>query len=179
MRLLISIVLFFVCSVSCFAQREIDEDASWDFRDRAYTGLGFGGLSFGQHRILGSYFSIGASALGGYMLTKNLSTGVGFEYQYTSYSDLKLKNHLYGGYPFLRYNIKNFFMQADYALYSVQVFVNDPDEREILDRFFVGAGYSSPTRGRSFMNFLVSYDLLYNRNSRWGSPLNTRLFFTF
>jgi hypothetical protein len=95
MRSIIVFLLLFGLSFSVFAQREIDEDATWSFRDRAYTGIGFGGLSFGRHNFLGNYFSIGASLLGGYMVTKNLSAGVGFEYQYTSYSDLKLKNHLY------------------------------------------------------------------------------------
>lgn len=178
MRTGILIFLVSLFSISAFGQREVDEDASWDFRDRAYTGIGFGGLSFGNHRFFGQYFSIGASVLGGYMLTKNLSTGVGFEYQYTSYRDLRIKNHLYGGYPFIRYNIKNFFLQTDYSMYSVQVDIN-ADEREMMDRFFFGAGFSSPTRGRAFMNFLVSYDLKYSNTGRWGSPLNTRLFFTF
>lgn len=179
MRLLILFFLSVCISFSAIAQREVDEDSGWGFDERAYAGIGFGGLSFGKHNLFGNYFSAGASVLGGYMLTKNLSTGVGFEYQYTSYSDLKLKNHLYGGYPFLRYNIKNFFLQTDYAMYSVQVDIRNEGEREIMDRFFVGAGYSSPTRGRAFMNFLVSYDFLYTNSSRWGSPLNTRLFFTF
>ncbi len=179
MRSIILILVLAVSSVTVYAQREIDEDASWDLRDRGYTGIGFGGLSLGRHSLFGNYFSIGASLLGGYMVTKNLSAGVGFEYQYTSYSDLKLRNHLYGGYPFLRYNIKNFFIQADYDLYSVQVDITDAGEREIADRFFMGVGFSSSTRGRAFMNFLVSYDFLYTNTSRWGSPLSTRLFFTF
>lgn len=179
MRAAIFILILAFSSVAAYAQRDIDEDASWDLRDRGYTGIGFGGLSFGRHSYFGNYFSIGASVLGGYMVTKNLSAGVGFEYQYTSYGDLKLRHHLYGGYPFLRYNIKNFFIQADYDLYSVQVDITDPGQREMADRLFMGVGFSSPTRGRAYMNFLVQYDFLYTSTSLWGSPLSTRLFFTF
>jgi hypothetical protein len=177
-RLTILILLLMVAHVSAFAQKEIYEDSSWDLKERGYMGIGLGGLGFGTYAG-GNYFSIGASVLGGYMLTRNLSTGVGFEYQYTSYSYLKLRNHLYGGYPFLRYNIKNFFLQADYTMYSVQVDIRNAGERQMMDRMFVGVGFSSPSGGRGFMNFLVSYDFLYTNMSRWGSPLNTRLFFTF
>lgn len=177
-RLASLVLLLFIIHLSAFAQKEIYEDSSWELKDRGYVGVGLGGLGFGTYAG-GNYFSIGASALGGYMLTRNLSTGVGFEYQYTSYSYMKLRNHLYGGYPFLRYNIKNFFLQADYTMYSVQVDITNAGERQMMDRMFVGVGFSSPSGRRGFMNFLVSYDFLYSNASRWGSPLNTRLFFTF
>jgi hypothetical protein len=179
MRLLTLVFLFAVITTSTYGQRYIDSDTPWNFQDRAYAGIGFGGLSFGKHPSLGSFFSAGASVLGGYMLTKNMSSGLAVEYQYTSYSDLKLRNHLYGGYPFVRYNIKNFFLQADYAMYSVQVDLRDAGERELLDRFFIGIGYFSESGNRGTFNFLVSYDFLYDNTSRWGTPLNTRLFFTF
>ena len=114
------------------------------------------------------------------MLTKNLSTGLAFEYQYTSYSDLKVRIHQYGGYPFLRYNIRNFFIQTDYDLYSMQAdFFATEKERVMVDRFFVGAGYSSQGGGRSAFNILVSYDLLYTNTSRFNSPLSVRAFMTF
>jgi hypothetical protein len=179
MRFFLLLCFLWGLTLTAVAQREIDEEATWSFRDRAYTGIGFGGLSFGSHRNYGNYFSIGAGLLGGYMVTQNLSAGVGFEYQYTSYSSLKLRNHLYGGYPFIRYNIKNFFIQADYDLYSVQVDIRRTSEREMAERFFMGVGFSSPAGERAFMNFLVSYDFLYTNSSIFSSPLNTRLFFTF
>ncbi len=177
-RRLFPVLILLAAHNFAFGQKEIYEDSSWDLKERGYVGVGLGGLGFGTYAG-GSYFSVGASVLGGYMLTKNLSTGVGFEYQYTSYSYLKLRNHLYGGYPFLRYNIKNFFLQADYTMYSVQVDIRNTGERQMMDRMFVGVGFISPSGGRGFMNFLVSYDFLYTNASRWGSPLNTRLFFTF
>src|SRR5687768_12677615 len=91
------LVIFF--SVHVIAQRDMIDEAPWTLKDRGYVGIGFGGLSFGKHAYYGQYFSIGASVLGGYMLTENLSTGIGLEYQYTTYSEQKLRNHVYGGYP--------------------------------------------------------------------------------
>lgn len=175
-------LLLIVCfsSLTVFSQKYIDDQAGWSFRDRGYFGLGFGGLGLGRSSVYGNYFSIGVTPMVGYMLTRNLSSGVAFEYQYTSYSDLKLRIHQYGGYPFLRYNIKNFFLQTDYALYSMQADFSATDkERVLLDRFFVGAGYSSQSGGRGAFNILVSYDLLYTNTSRFNSPLSVRAFMTF
>lgn len=164
---------------TAFAQREVDERTGWSIKERGYLGLGFGGLGLGRSNIYGNYFSIGLTPQVGYMLTKNMSTGLAFEYQYTSYSDLKLKNHLYGWYPFLRYNIRQFFIQTDYDWYSIDNVFTPQEDREIFERFFVGAGYTSPGRGRSAVNFLVSYDLLYTNTSRFNSPLSIRIFMTF
>ena len=163
MRFCATILLFFL-AVSVYGQKYVDDDTPYNFRDRAYGGLGLGGLGFGSHSTLGNYFSIGVSALGGYMLTKNLSTGIGFEYQYTSYGQA---------------DIKNFFLQADYNMYNIEIRYRDNKASETSDRMLVGIGFSSPTRGRGYFNFLVSYDFLYSSTSPWGSPLNTRMFFTF
>lgn len=173
----ILLLLFGLFSFNCFSQKQIDDGSGWSLKDRGYLGLGFGGLGFGTNSLYGNYFSIGLTPMAGYMLTKNLSSGLAFEYQYTSYSDLKLKIHQYGWYPFLRYNIRMFFIQADYDWYSIQNFATD--DRVILDRFFVGLGYSSQSGGRSAVNFLVSYDLLYTNISPFSSPLSVRIFLTF
>jgi hypothetical protein len=172
------LILLCLISFTCLSQKEIDDRTGWSLKDRGYLGLGFGGLGLGRHSTLGNYFSIGVTPMAGYMLTKNLSSGLAFEYQYTSYSDLKIKIHQYGWYPFVRYNIRMFFIQADYDWYSIPTTVNS-DERIILDRFFAGIGYSSKGRGSSAMNFLLSYDLLYTNTSPFSSPLSVRIFFTF
>jgi hypothetical protein len=179
MRYSILFFLFlFTATLTVHAQKEIDEDTSHGL-ERAYVGFGIGGLGFGSSTYYGRYFSIGASLLGGYMLTKNLSAGVGFEYQYTSYSEIKAKSHLYGGYPFVRYNIKNFFLQTDYDVFTLKVTQAGTSLKNNFDRFFIGAGYFSPAGERGFVNFLLSYDVTYTNNGRFNSPLNTRVFFTF
>ena len=176
-----SILFLLVClsSFPAFSQKDIDEDTGWGPDERAYLGLGFGGLGLGRSNVYGNYFSIGVTPMIGYMLTKNLSTGFAFEYQYTNYSDIKLKIHQYGWYPFLRYNIQQFFIQTDYDWYSMEDFNTPEDDRIILDRFFVGAGYSSRGRGNMAVNFLLSYDFLYTNTSRFNSPLSVRIFMTF
>jgi hypothetical protein len=166
-------------SIQVIAQRDMLDEAPWTIKDRGYAGIGFGGLSFGKHNYYGQYFSIGASVLGGYMLTQNLSTGIGLEYQYTSYSEQKLRNHVYGGYPFVRYNIRNFFVQFDYDLFWLRANIPNASAQTTQERFFGGLGFFSSSGGRVRTNFLISYDFLYTSRSLFGSPFKTRLFFTF
>lgn len=173
------IFLFIAFSVTTtFAQRDFGDSARWTLRDRGYLGLGLGGLGFGNSAY-GNYFSAGVSGLAGCMLTKNLSTGVGLEYQYTSYSDANLRTHQYVTYPFVRYNIKDFFIQFDYDFYSINVNLNTQPQRRVYERFFMGLGYSPNSGGRARVNFLVSYDLFYPGVNVFNSPLNTRFYFTF
>ena len=169
----LTIVLFIFSSVIAFAQREVDEKTLWNWRDRGYFGLGIGGLGFGSHPQLGNYYSIGLTPMVGYMLVTNLSSGFAFEYQYSGYPDIDQNVTQYGWYPYLRYNIKQFFIQTDYDWYR-QKGVDDT-----FTRFNVGAGYFSQGSRRSAMNFLVSYDLQYTSTGPFNSPLSFRIFLTF
>lgn len=177
MRLKLLLALLIVSS-TVFAQREIGEDQS--IKDRGYLGFGFGGLSFGSDTYYGNSFSIGASALAGYMFTANLSAGVAIDYQYASYGDRNFKYHLYGGVPFVRYNISDFFIQADYGLYSLKIKGDQITEPRIHEeRFFLGVGYSPQTGSRAQFNALLSYDVLYDNIGIFPSPLSLRVFVTF
>ena len=179
MKVVMAFFLSVLVTYSAFGQREMEEDSPWTIKDRGYLGLGLSGLSFGNSAYYGQYFSIGVGALGGYMLTKSLSAGVGLEYQYTTYPDQKYKAHVYGWYPFVRYNIKNFFLQFDYDMLRLNVNIPNYPGDTRQERFLGGIGFFNQGQGRSFVNFLVSYDFLYTSSSYYGSPLTTRLFFTF
>jgi hypothetical protein len=163
-----------------YAQKDVDNRTGWSPKERMYLGLGFGGLGFGQDSRFGTYYSIGLTPMVGYMLAKDLSAGLAFEYLYQGFPDAKTNYTRYGGYPFLRYNIKNFFIQTDYDLYSVEDFAPPIDgKREMIDRFMVGIGYFSRGGGRSAVNFLVSYDFIYSNPSPFSSPVSIRIFITF
>lgn len=179
MKKIVFLILLGLYSLSAFSQKEVDESSGWSLKERAYFGLGFGGLGLGTSNAYGKYFSIGVTPMAGYMLTKNLSSGLAFEYQYTSYSDLNLRLSQYAVYPFVRYNIKSFFIQGDYDWYSIPDISTQEQKRKIFNRAFVGVGYSSNSGGRGSINFLVSYDLLYTNTSPFSSPLSVRIFATF
>lgn len=175
---LIVLFLILTTTIQGLAQKDFDEQSDWSLKDRGYLGIGLGGLGFGSSSY-GNYFTIGLSGQVGYMLTKDLSTGIGVEYQYTNYgSGNQSKGYsTYNGYPFVRYNIKDFFLQADYDYYSVPSI--STNERKLINRFFLGIGYSSPTQNGGRFNFLVSYDFLYPNPYVLTSPLSTRFYFTF
>ena len=176
-KFLTPLVLLIAVSTSV-AQRDFDPDSGWGIKDRAYFGAGLSGLNFGSSASYGKFFSIGVSGQVGYMLINNLSAGIGLEYQYESYGDVDVKNHSYGGYPFVRYNIKNFFVQADYNMVTIKTNFENQELKEKFERFFVGVGYSSETGGRGYVNMLVSYDFLYTSTSPFASPLSIRVYFT-
>jgi hypothetical protein len=173
MQRIFATVLLFLIAAATYAQREVDKHTSWSVLDRGYLGLGIGGLGFGSHPQLGQYYSIGLTPMFGYMLVTNLSAGGAFEYLYQGYPDVKQSFTQYGWYPFLRYNIKNFFLQTDYDWYK-QKGVDDT-----FTRFNVGVGYFTKGSGRSAGNILISYDLQYTSTGAFNSPLQIRIFLTF
>lgn len=162
-----------------FGQKDVDNRTGWSPKERMYFGLGFGGLGFGQDSRLGTYYSIGVTPMVGYMLAKDLSTGLAFEYQYQGYPDIKANYTRYGFYPYLRYNIKNFFLQTDYDMYFMDNIYTPEKDRKMYDRFMIGIGYFSQGGGRSAVNFLVSYDFTYSNPSQFSTPISIRIFLTF
>lgn len=170
------IFLFCLGSIASMAQRELYDENSYSIKDRGYFGLGLNGLNFGRDRFNRKFFLIGASGQLGYMLSRNLSAGVGIDYTYADVTEYK--QHEYGVYPFLRYNIKNFFLQADYNVVTIKI--NHPvfDNELSYDRFFAGIGYSSPTGNGGYLNILASYDFLYTNSSPFASPISIRVYFT-
>jgi hypothetical protein len=169
-------ILFSIFCFSAFSQIQVDENTEQSIKDRGFLGIGIGGLGFGSTNY-GTYYSIGVSPMAGYMINQYVSSGFAFEYQYTGYPDIHKNYTRYGWYPFVRFNIKKFFIQSDYDWYSIPA-VNGT-ERKIFNRFLLGAGYFTQGRGRGGANILLSYDLLYTATGPFNSPLNLRFFFTF
>lgn len=160
------------------AQREINP-SGWALNDRAYLGFGLSGLNLGYDAFAGRFFSIGASGQLGYMLTTHLSAGAGLEYNYTTYQDAGIKHFMYNAFPFIRHNIGNFFLQAEYNLVTIKIRERGVGEASgNFERLFGGIGYTSPSGRGTYFNILVSYDFLYTNSSPFASPLSIRFFFT-
>jgi hypothetical protein len=172
------VVIFSFCCIQSFGQRDFDSESDWSLKERTYFGVGLSGLNFGNSASYGQFFSIGVFGQLGYMITTSLSTGVGVEYQYDTYGDIDVENHTYGGYPFIRYNIKNFFVQLDYDLVTIKSNFSGSEVKENFERFFVGLGYSSEASNRTRLNFLASYDVLFTNSSPFASPLSFRIYIT-
>jgi len=175
----ISILLGFI-SIGALAQIDVDDQSNW--MDRVYFG---GGGSFGGGTSNGiKYTYLSVSPVVGYMVTSQFSAGSGFIYQRTSYSDIKFTYDQYGIMPFVRYNFNNFFVTAEYnyinlPLMSYSNLGYKVDARVYRSRMFLGAGFSQPLGGRGRINAMVMYDVLYQPNSGFYSPLVYRVFFSF
>ena len=172
------LILLLATSFATVGQRDLD-DNSWSIKNRAFVGFGLTGLSLGTSPSFGKYFTVGVSGQVGYMITQNLSSGVGVDYEYTSYSDQGLRLYSTGTYPFIRYNIKQFFIQTEYAFYTIKAKSSVDEEKANVERYFIGLGYSPETSSRGKFNILVSYDVLYSNSGLFPSPLSIRVFYTF
>jgi hypothetical protein len=177
MTKLLAIIL---CAISfgLLAQREVDEQADW--KDRIYFGGG-GGLNGGTDLNGNRYFFFSLSPVVGYMITSQLSAGTGIVYQRTNFSDRNISFTQYGIMPFVRYNFKDLFLTAEYNYINLPRLGNNLNtvDRIFLDRLLLGVGYSQPLGGRTKLNVMAMYDVLFERSSPFLTPWVFRVFFTF
>ena len=148
---------------------EVDERSS--FTDRIYFGGGFG-LSGGTNTT-----QITLSPIVGYMVSSRFSVGVGVTYQYYKY--FNFQDNQYGGLLFTRMNlVKQIFAYGEYS------FINQTDYRDgvsriTIDRLPIGLGISQSLGGRSSLNLIAAYDLLYESNGGYyTSPWVFSVFFS-
>jgi hypothetical protein len=171
---LLFVLIFSTVSLS-FAQRN-KNGGSVPFADRIYFGGGGslgGGTSVNGYR----YFNATVNPLVGYKITSNWSAGVGVNYTFLNYPDVKVQLSQYGVSPFTRYNFGKLFAYAEYSLISVPAF--DNPSRKTYRRLPIGIGYSMPIGDKAAINVMALYDLLYNqRTGAFTSPWIFRVFFT-
>lgn len=174
----ISILCLCATSFGLLAQRDVDDRADW--KDRFYFGGG-GGLNGGTDSYGNKFFYFSLSPVVGYMVTSQLSVGTGIVYQRTNYSDLNFSFTQYGVMPFVRYNFKDLFLTAEYNYINLPRLDRNYKtvDRVFLDRFLIGAGYSQSLGGRTKLNVMAMYDVLFQRPSPFLTPWVFRIFFTF
>ncbi|MEQ8362706.1 MAG: hypothetical protein RH948_07535 [Cyclobacteriaceae bacterium] len=159
-----------------FAQREVDDNAGWGLKDRLYFGGGFG-LNGGNDSFGNRYFYVGLNPIVGYMITPQLSSGLGLQWQHYSYPDFNTKIDQYGVSPFVRYNFGQLFAYMEYNVLNTPTFSNT--ERRNFDRFLMGLGYSQPLGRRGSLNAMALYDVIYSNAERaFASPWVFRVYFS-
>lgn len=171
MRNLLLILLFSAISFASFAQKDVDFASDPSFMDRVYFG---GGLGFSSDNYA-TFISV--SPIVGYMITQNLSAGVGIQYQYIRYKFLDVSGNTYGGNIFTRYNINQFFLQTEYSQINIEVSPdNDLKNRRTFDRLLFGGGITQPLGRKARLNVVGMYDIIYNVNSPFASPWVLRVY---
>lgn len=167
MRYILSLIFITCISFTSFSQVTVDFDDDPSFKDRLFFG---GGLGFSTDNVA---TVISLSPIVGYMITQNLSAGVGVQYQYINYKFFDLSVNNYGGNIFTRYNINQFFGQIEYNLMNMEIPTTaDSDVRVNVDRLLVGGGISQPLGSRARVNIVGFYDVFYQEgmnfyNSPW------------
>jgi hypothetical protein len=164
-------------SISATAQRDVEDGDDW--KERLYFGGG-GGFNGGSTNGI-RYWSISVTPIVGYMVAPEFSVGTGFSYQRTTYPDFDFNYSQYGIMPFARYNFNELFLTAEYNYINLPV-INQSlgtDSRVFRSRMLLGAGYSQPLGGRTRLNAVAMYDVLYSRPSPFLSPWVFRVFFSF
>jgi len=137
-----------------WGDEEMDDSYSW--RDRVFTGGGFG-LSFSR-----TFDFVSVSPIVGYRINPKLAAGVGVQYQYSRYKIFNpdLTTHNYGGSVFTRYNFYGpLFLHAEYEYLNYEFPITSTDsERRGYNSVFGGGGFFQPI-GRN-AGFFIS--VLYN-----------------
>jgi hypothetical protein len=177
---IILLMLLVVAAQTVIAQRDVDDGSDW--KDRIYFGGG-GGFNGGTSGGV-KYISVSVSPVVGYMVAPKFSVGSGVSYQRTSYPDYNFNYVQYGIMPFARYNFNELFLTAEYNYINIPVLYRNSsgyssDSRVFRSRMLVGAGYSQSLGGRSRLNAVALYDVLYKANNGFLSPWVFRVFFTF
>ncbi|UII28900.1 hypothetical protein LVD15_10855 [Fulvivirga maritima] len=171
-RIFTFVVLSFL-TFGAFAQKQVDFETEPSFWDRVYFG---GGLGFFSNN---TQTNLSVSPVLGYMITPNLSAGVGLTYQYIKWKNLNTNTNLYGGNTFVRYNINQFFLQGEYNLINYPSYDSDFQDRENTSRVLFGGGISQPVGQRAAINFMALYDFAYDVNGIYSSPWEFRVFVSF
>jgi len=162
---------------AAIAQREIQDNTGWSLKDRIYLG---GGLSFngGTDGYNNRFFYFALNPIVGYMITPQLSSGMGFQWQHYEYPDINETIDQYGFSPFLRYNFGKLFTYAEYNIMNSQMYFNSSD-RQNFSRLLLGVGYSQPLGPRGAVHAMGLYDVIYKVNGPFASPWVFRVYFSF
>ena len=163
-------ILLFALLFICFSGNAAPMDDEKDVRDlptreRIFIG-GYLGLQ------IGTITSINISPTIGYLITNQLSAGVGGTYQYYRnrgwllINNISYSAHIYGGSVFARYRItRNIFAHVELEALNLDSRIGFDVQREesrFWERnYFVGGGYRQELGPRTFLNVM----LLYNFNS--------------
>ena len=145
-------------------------------RDRIYFSMG-GGLGGGTNPqgFRYSYYALLPTI--GYRFSPEILLGVNLQYSKYSFPDIGASYDQLGGALFGRYYLQQLFFQLEYDKLSSTTF--DNNSRRYYDRLLVGVGYFQPIGKRSGINGMIMYDVLYQQNGIFQSPIVYRVFFSF
>lgn len=166
MRAFVSSLLVVVCVGAVLAQGENNSLKDVPFKERVFTGGGFGmGFSNFQDHIA-------VSPVIGYSFTRKFMGGMGLSYQFVKYKNVvpgkDINANNFGINPFLRFNVvQGFFLQTEYEHLNYEFITPSLETtRQAFNSFLGGGGYIQPI-GRNAALFAMA---LYNFNFQNPAP---------
>ncbi|MBL7877345.1 MAG: hypothetical protein JNL53_16895 [Cyclobacteriaceae bacterium] len=160
------LVLMVFVSINAIAQwGEEPMDEKPAFKDRIFTGGGFG-LSFSSQ-----YDFISVSPIIGYQITPRLAGGFNFIYRYTKFKYVtpSVSTHDYGVSPFLRFQVYGpLFLHTEYEYLNYEyVTYGGQSVRNSYSSFMAGGGLFQPIGRRAGFFAMALYNFSYrNPTSR-------------
>jgi len=125
----------------------------------------------------GDVFEINVNPILGYKINENFLVGLGAFIDYQNSSYYQFNSTILGGKVFARYFIyKNFFTQAEFEKLRISLKYNTSQPNVYFyDGLYVGVGYNFGEYRNMGLTMMVLYDLLYNENSIYQSPISFRV----
>jgi len=189
-NILITIIILFPSLICIKASNLNDSIASKKFKDKIYFG---GNISL----MFGSVTLIELAPIIGYYILPELSTGIGFLFQYYREKQYTISqpftSYIYGGRTFIKYSIikdlqsylpiKNQMGIVAYTEYealnvdwTLTILQHRP--RYWIHNFYIGGGIEQYMGKRARLTILFLYNLLETSNSPYTNP-QLRIGFTF
>lgn len=165
-KLILTAVLLALCNLA-FAQwgeEELSDKPDW--RQRMFTGGGFG-ASFGSY-----YDYVSVSPLIGYRITQKLAGGVQVQYRYTKYKGTtSYSTNDYGVAPFLRYSLFGpIFLHVEYEYLNYEYVSYGEKYRQGFNSFMAGGGFFQPLGRKAGFYALALYNFSYTQSYNYLSP---------
>ncbi|HEY9047547.1 MAG TPA: hypothetical protein VIN08_16690 [Ohtaekwangia sp.] len=173
-KTLITLLAMSVCTLAMAQWGEEEMSDKPTFRERIFTGGGFG-LSFSNY-----YDFISVSPLIGYKVTPKLAAGIQVQYRYTKYKEFtpKFSTNDYGISPFVRYSIyAPIFLQAEYEYLNYEYPITTSESiRKTYNSFLAGGGFFQPIGRHAGFYAVAMYNFSY-RAANYGevTPYNSPL----
>ncbi len=169
LRILIFIYVFFISTISLWAQEKDKNEKEKPKREKVYFGGSFG-LQFG------TITNIELSPLVGYRLTERFSAGVGGTVNYYKYQDIysDYSSFMYGGSVFSRFLLhKNIFAHGQLEMINYKWYeIASDDYKRLWDLgVLIGGGYREPIGKRASTYIMLLYNLNQTSTSPYSNPI--------
>lgn len=166
-RIGLFVILILAAAQGVHAQGEDNSLKAVPFKERVFTGGGFG-LGFGNVQDF-----VSVSPVIGYSLTKKLMAGVQVTYRYTNYKVFRPSVTLndYGVSPFLRYNVyRGFFLQGEYEYLDYEFPTNATNTvRMQFNSVLGGGGLVQPISDKAAFFVMALYNFSH-ASSQFYTP---------